>query len=142
MLCRIWGGKQRSVSPCRCCVSSSVLPLLPGAVVPCHTAVSCLMKVCLQDRLASGDKIFEPLLEKYLLKNTHKISARVLPDKQLAAQQEEAERLKLAERMQHMSEADKDAAVKETADLKLRQVGALDHTQPLAHVAMLACCCT
>ena len=48
-----------------------------------------------QDRLASGDKIFEPLLEKYLLNNTHKISARVLPDKQLAAQQEEAEKLKL-----------------------------------------------
>ena len=78
----------------------------------------------MQDRLASGDKIFEPLLEKYLLNNTHKISARVLPDKQLAAQQEEAEKLKLAERMQHMSDSDKDAAVKETADLKLRQVTA------------------
>ena len=66
----------------------------------------------------------------------------MLPDKQLAAQQEEAEKLKLAERMQHMSESEKDAAVQETADLKLRQVGALDSTPPVHHAPMLACCCT
>ena len=76
----------------------------------------------LQGRLASGEHVFGPLLQKYLLGNPHKISVRVLPDKQLAAQQEAAEKDRLQQRMQAMSQQDIQAAVKETAELKHRQV--------------------
>ena len=88
-----------------------------------------------QDRLASGEQIFGPLLQKHLLQNQHKVSARVLPDKQLGSQQDEAEKAKLEQRMKAMSPQDLEAAVAETAELKHRQVS-------LSHACLKKACAT
>ena len=47
---------------------------------------------------------------------------QVLPDAQLAKEQEEAEQAKLAARRSSMSDADVSAAIEETQRLRLRQV--------------------
>lgn len=77
---------------------------------------------CLQNRLESGEDIFGPLIRKHLLHNNHRVAVEVLPDAQLAKEQEEAEQAKLAARRETMSEADITAAIEETQRLRLRQV--------------------
>ena len=83
-----------------------------------------LCACALQDRLASGENIFGPLIQKYLLKNQHRVSARVLPDKELAAKQDAAEKEKLQQRMGTMSPQEVEAVVAEMAELKHQQASA------------------
>ena len=84
---------------------------------------SCLIaNIAQQDRLASGEDIFGPLIRKHLLHNNHRVAVEVLPDAELARQQEAAEQAKLDARRSAMSHADVAAAVEETQRLRLRQV--------------------
>lgn len=75
-----------------------------------------------QDRLASGEDIFGPLIRKHLLHNNHRVAVEVLPDTQLAKEQEAAEQAKLTARRSSMTDADVAAAIEETQRLRLRQV--------------------
>ena len=97
------------------------------------TCLQLFETLCLavQDRLASGEQIFGPLLQKYILQNPHKVSARVLPDKELGANQDEAEKAKLEQRSKAMSPSDLEAAIKETAELKERQVQYMPDQKPV-----------
>ncbi|CAL5227379.1 g10329 [Coccomyxa viridis] len=72
-------------------------------------------------RLASGEDIFGPLIRKYLLENKHRVSVEMLPDKDLAAQREAAERDRLATVRSAMGPEDIEAVIKETRELKERQ---------------------
>ena len=76
----------------------------------------------MQGRLASGEDIFGPLIKKYLLENKHRVSVEMLPDKDLAAQREAAERDRLATVRSAMGPEDIEAVIKETRELKERQV--------------------
>ena len=76
----------------------------------------------MQGRLASGEDIFGPLIRKYLLDNKHRVSVEMLPDKDLAAQREAAERDRLATVRSAMGPEDIEAVIKETRELKERQV--------------------
>ena len=78
----------------------------------------------LQGRLASGEDIFGPLIRKYLLDNKHRVSVEMLPDKDLAAQREAAERDRLATVRSAMGPEDIEAVIRETRELKERQVSA------------------
>lgn len=78
----------------------------------------------LQGRLASGEDIFGPLIRKYLLDNQHRVSVEMLPDKDLATQREAVEKDRLAAVRSAMGPEDIEAVIKETRELKERQVGA------------------
>ena len=78
----------------------------------------------LQGRLASGEDIFGPLIRKYLLDNKHRVSVEMLPDKDLAAQREATERDRLATVRSAMGPEDIEAIIRETRELKERQVSA------------------
>lgn len=46
-------------------------------------------------RLESGEDVFGPLIRRYLLDNGHRVTVEMLPDTELAAQQEQEERARL-----------------------------------------------
>ena len=93
----------------------------------------------LQGRLASGEDIFGPLIRKYLLDNQHRVSVEMLPDKGLAAQREAAERDRLAAVRSAMGPEDIEAIIKETRELKERQVSS--SRGPCGCCIALAMCC-
>ncbi|KAK9810180.1 hypothetical protein WJX72_006221 [[Myrmecia] bisecta] len=72
-------------------------------------------------RLASGEDVFGPLIRKYLLENTHRVTVEMLPDSELAQQQEAEEKAKLAARQKAMSAEELQETVQKTEELKLRQ---------------------
>jgi Zn-dependent M16 (insulinase) family peptidase len=75
-----------------------------------------------QARLESGEDIFPPLIRKYLLDNTHRVSVVMQPDTDLAAQQEAEEKAKLEAVRAVWSPQDIDAIIEKTRELKERQV--------------------
>ncbi len=77
----------------------------------------------MQGRLASGEDVFGPLLRNFLLENKHRVSVEMLPDTGLAAQKEAVERERLATVRAAMGPQDVEAVIKETKELKERQVG-------------------
>ena len=93
----------------------------PSVHVKKYAGISML----LQGRLASGEDIFGPLIRKYLLENKHRVSVEMLPDKDLAAQREAAERERLATMRSAMGPEDIEAVIRETRELKERQVSAI-----------------
>jgi len=48
--------------------------------------------VRVQARVASGEDVFGPLLRKFLLNNTHRVTVELLPDAKLGQEQEKAEK--------------------------------------------------
>ena len=48
-----------------------------------------------QARLASGEDVFGPLIQRYLLQNTHKVTVELLPDAKLGAKVEQDEKARL-----------------------------------------------
>ncbi len=66
--------------------------------------------------------MFGPLLRKFLLENKHRVSVEMLPDTGLAAQKEAVERERLATVRAGMGPEDVEAVIKETKELKERQV--------------------
>lgn len=66
--------------------------------------------------------MFGPLLRKFLLENKHRVSVEMLPDTGLAAQKEAVERERLAAVRAAMGPDDVEAVIRETKELKERQV--------------------
>ena len=89
----------------------------------------------LQGRLASGEDIFGPLIRKYLLDNKHRVSVEMLPDTGLAAQREAAERDRLAAVRSALGPEDIEAIIKETRELKERQVSFQQTPLRMLHTA-------
>ena len=77
----------------------------------------------LQERLASGEDVFGPLIEKYLLQNSHRVVVELLPDSELAAKEEAEEKAKLADFKQKLVDQELQEVVRQTQELKERQVG-------------------
>ena len=76
----------------------------------------------LQARLASGEDIFGPLIQKYLLKNSHRIRVDTLPDDELAARQEADEKARLGDIRRQMDSTQEEGVIAETVELQRRQV--------------------
>ena len=45
--------------------------------------------------MASGEDVFGPLIRRYLLQNTHKVTVELLPDAKLGAEVEQDEKARL-----------------------------------------------
>lgn len=82
----------------------------------------------MQGRIASGEDVFGPLIEKYLLANKHRVTVELLPDQQLAAKEDEAEKAELAAFKQKLVDAELQEVIRSTQELKERQVGTSMHT--------------
>lgn len=89
-----------------------------------------------QGRIASGEHVFGPLIRKYLLDNTHRVSVELLPDKGLATQREAVERERLAAARAAMSEEELEAIIKETKELRERQVSCPSAAALHVHLCM------
>ena len=79
----------------------------------------------MQGRIASGEDVFGPLIEKYLLANKHRVTVELLPDQQLAAKEDEAEKAELAAFKKKLVDSELQEVIKSTQQLKERQVGFL-----------------
>lgn len=67
--------------------------------------------------------MFGPLVEKYLLANKHRVTVELLPDRDLAAKEEEQEKAELAAFKQKLVDSELQDVIKSTQELKERQVG-------------------
>ncbi|KAL0031729.1 hypothetical protein WJX79_003426 [Trebouxia sp. C0005] len=72
-------------------------------------------------RIASGEDVFGPLIEKYLLANKHRVTVELLPDQQLAAKEDEEEKAQLAAFKQKLVDAELQEVIRSTQELKERQ---------------------
>ena len=88
--------------------------------------LTCLC-VCVQGRIASGEDVFGPLIDRYLLANKHRVTVELLPDQQLAAKEDEAEKAELAAFKQKLVESELQEVIRSTQELKERQVPNLHH---------------
>lgn len=75
----------------------------------------------LKMRLASSERLFENLLERYFLNNPHRTVLILEPDPELNAREEAAERLRLDQVRQGMSQEELAGLVESTRLLKLHQ---------------------
>jgi len=73
-----------------------------------------------KEKLSKGD-VFSPLIEKYLVKNTHRVTVVMLPDSELAKKVEEQEQKRLEAERAQMDEAKLEAVKTATEALKERQ---------------------
>ena len=87
----------------------------------------------MQGRIASGEDVFGPLIEKYLLANKHRVTVELLPDQQLAAKEDEEEKAQLAAFKQKLVDAELQEVIRSTQELKERQVSTLMHTTVCVH---------
>lgn len=76
----------------------------------------------MQGRIASGEDVFGPLIDKYLLSNKHRVTVELLPDQQLAAKEDEAEKAELAAFKQKLVDSELQEVIRSTQQLKERQV--------------------
>lgn len=81
--------------------------------------------VIAQGRIASGEDVFGPLIEKYLLANKHRVTVQLLPDQQLAAKEDEEEKAQLAAFKQKLVDSELQEVIRSTQELKERQVSSL-----------------
>ncbi len=75
----------------------------------------------LKSAVASGEGFFEGMIERYFLKNSHRITLLLQPDPELAEREENDERERLAAARKAMGPADLDEAVRTTQTLKRLQ---------------------
>lgn len=89
--------------------------------------------VNVQGRIASGQDVFGPLLEKYLLNNKHRVIVELLPDWDLAAKEEAQEKAKLASFKRKLVGWELQDIIKSTQELQEHQVCSLTtcHAQTL-----------
>ena len=80
------------------------------------------MTCLLQERLASGEDVFGPLLRKFLLSNSHRVTVELLPDSKLGTEQEQSEKAKLKTYQKSLSPDAIEATINKTKELKERQV--------------------
>jgi presequence protease len=83
--------------------------------------------------LARGRHYFESLIDKYFLKNPHRLTVLLKPDPELGKQIEEAEAQRLAKVREGLSKEELQAILENTAALKERQV-APDSPEALATI--------
>lgn len=88
----------------------------------------------LQGRIASGEDVFGPLIEKYLLANKHRVTVELLPDQQLAAKEDEAEKAELAAFKKKLVDSELQEVIKSTQQLKERQVSVLSYLHDVLFV--------
>ena len=69
------------------------LTSMPSESVSSFGDAACMS--CAQARMASGEDVFGPLIQRYLLKNTHKVTVELLPDAKLGAKVEQDEKARL-----------------------------------------------
>lgn len=72
-------------------------------------------------RLAAGEDVFGPLIEKYLLQNTHRVTVELKPDASLAEEIEKNEQERLEKLRASLSPVELEALAKETEVLKVKQ---------------------
>ncbi|KAL3139941.1 hypothetical protein ABBQ38_004231 [Trebouxia sp. C0009 RCD-2024] len=72
-------------------------------------------------RIASGEDVFGPLIEKYLLSNKHRVTVELLPDQHLAAKEDEAEKAELAAFKKKLVDSELQEVIRSTQELKERQ---------------------
>lgn len=72
----------------------------------------------LKERLASGEKIFENMIQDKLLKNSHKVTVESRPNKEFAKKAEAEEKAELEAARKLLSDDDIQALIKETETLK------------------------
>ena len=75
----------------------------------------------LKKKLAAGDSYFENLIRTYFLQNTHRAVVVLEPDQELNQREADAEKAHLRAVKESMSQAELEAIVKNTAELKLFQ---------------------
>ncbi|NJO06979.1 MAG: peptidase M16, partial [Chloroflexaceae bacterium] len=90
----------------------------------------------LKQRLARGEKVFENLIRELLLENPHRTTVILNPDPDLARQEAEREQQRLDAARAGMSEADLQAIIANTRELKRRQE-APDSPEALATIPSL-----
>ncbi|MBO4368678.1 MAG: insulinase family protein [Desulfovibrio sp.] len=91
----------------------------------------------LKDRLAKGERLFEELIRKRFLNNTHRATVVLVPDAHLAAQREESEATVLQRIFDATSSSDRAFLVKETKRLQEAQVRP-DSPEALATIPSLS----
>jgi len=69
----------------------------------------------------SGSKVFQDLIKKYLLENTHRVTVEMVPSKTLEAEQLKDEEDRLAAIKASLSDEDLDGIIKSTIELKEKQ---------------------
>ncbi|GMH34188.1 hypothetical protein BSKO_02022 [Bryopsis sp. KO-2023] len=74
-----------------------------------------------KEKLASGEDVFGPLIQKYILDNPHKVVFKMEPDQSKAAAIEADEKKKLEDFRSKLETNDVESIVKSTTDLKVRQ---------------------
>lgn len=72
-------------------------------------------------RLGSGEDVFGPLIRRYLLDNSHRVTVELRPDNALGQQIEKEEEERLKKVRESMSPSDLEAVVTSTQELKQRQ---------------------
>ena len=88
--------------------------------------------------------MFGPLIEKYLLANKHRVTVELLPDQQLAAKEDEAEKAQLAAFKKKLVDSELQEVIKSTQQLKERQVCCLPFPMTCCHVlchSLIHLCC-
>ncbi len=75
----------------------------------------------LKKRLADGEKIFEPLIQKLFIDNNYRSTVLLTPDKNVGAAREKREEAKLEKARNAMSDAEYKAVVKKAEELQKEQ---------------------
>jgi Zn-dependent M16 (insulinase) family peptidase len=75
----------------------------------------------LKARLASGERVFEDLIQRHLLDNAHRTTVVFTPDPELARREADEEQARLSAARAAMTEADVAVIVEQTRTLKLKQ---------------------
>jgi len=87
----------------------------------------------IKTQLEPGNRYFEHLIEEYFLKNPHRATVLLKPDPAIGRQKEEQEKESLAKVRAGLSQAELQAILENTAELKRRQV-APDSPEALATI--------
>lgn len=90
----------------------------------------------LRRRIGAGERVLEDLIDRLFLRNPHRTTVVLEPDPQWGRLQEESERARLEQVRASLSEADRQALVGQTAELR-RQQGAPDSPEVLAAIPSL-----
>jgi presequence protease len=90
----------------------------------------------LKARIASGERVFESLIDTYLLKNKHRVTVTMTPDKTLREKADAVERARLDAARAKMTPDELDAIIAQTHELKRRQETP-DTPEALATIPML-----
>ncbi|WP_088346280.1 insulinase family protein [Rhodomicrobium sp. R_RK_3] len=90
----------------------------------------------LKTRLASGERVFEDLIRRYLIDNVHRTRVLFTPDPEQSGREAADERAKLDAARAAMSDADVEAVIEETRALK-RMQETPDSAEALSRLPML-----